>query len=82
LSPLSRAIDYAVLTLGAAFLALALVFLAARLWFRPLFAAATDADPLVWAAGFGAVSVLLGICHTYRKPHLLYQDPQAYKDRV
>lgn len=74
-----RARDYATTSLGSAFLALALIFLAGRIWFRGLFAAAIGTDPLVFAGCFGAAAVLLGIHHTFMKPPLPSDDGQAYK---
>jgi hypothetical protein len=75
----ARARDYVLTGLGASFLSLAAVFVAGRIWFRGLFAAAAGVDPLVWAGCFLAVAVALGILHTFAPAPLSNDAPPAYK---
>lgn len=75
----ARVRDFALTGLGAACLALAALFVAGRIWFRGIAAAALNGEPLVWAAGFLAAAVVLGILHAIAPAPLPGPDRAAYK---
>ena len=77
----ARARDYVLTGLGATFFTLAGIFVAGRIWFRGLFAAAVNGEPLVWAGCFAAVAVVLGILHTIAPTPLSDGNSGAYKDQ-
>ena len=79
---LSRARDFALTVLGAGFFALALLFVAGRLWFRALLVAALDmSEPLIPAAICLVVVVVLGILHAFFPPPLSGPDDGRIRAR-
>ena len=64
----ARARDFALISTGAASFVLAALFAAGGIWFRALFVAALGAEPLVYAGGFLATAIGLGIAHTFTRP--------------
>jgi hypothetical protein len=62
-----RASDFLLLAGGGAALALSALFTAARIWFRPIFIAATGHEPLMFALPLAAAAVALGVAYTLKK---------------
>jgi len=65
---LARARDFALIATGSAFFVLAALFVAGGIWFRALFVSALGAEPLLYAAGFLAVAIVLGTLHAFAGP--------------
>ena len=62
--------DFALIASGAAFFVLAALFVAGRIWFRPLFLTALGAEPLLYAGSFLVAAVVLGTLHAFARPPL------------
>jgi nitrate reductase gamma subunit len=69
----------AVLTGGGACLAIAFIFVSARMFFRNYFILTNRPDPLIFALPFLAVFVLLGFVHATSSPLPELSDP-TYKE--
>ena len=80
MTPASRARDFVLIGGGAVCLVVAAVFIAGRIWFRGLFVAAMQHDPLPFGLGFLAVGAVLGILHTFLPRRLAPEQQGAYKD--
>ncbi len=65
---LARARDFALISAGAACFVLAAVILAGRIWFRALFVGALGGTPLLYAAGFLAGAIVMGVLHAFARP--------------
>lgn len=79
MTPASRARDFLLIGGGTVCLVLAAVFVAGRIWFRGLFVAALQHDPLPFGLGFLAVGAVLGILHTFLPRRLSQAQEGAYK---
>ena len=79
---LYRARDFALTVLGAGFFALAMLFVAGRVWFRALFVAALDmSEPLIGAGLCLAVVLVLGMLHAFFPPPLSGEDAGRIRAR-
>ena len=65
---LARVRDFALIATGAAFFVLAAIFVAGRIWFRPLFLTALGGEPLLYAGFFLGAAVVLGTLHAFARP--------------
>ena len=75
-----RARDFAVTCAGAVCFVLGAVLLAARLWFRAIFVAAADHEPLPFALVFLGLGAVLGILHAFLPSRLPPPEQGAYKE--
>jgi len=75
----SRARDFLMIGGGTVCLVLAAVFFAGRVWFRGLFVAALEHDPLPFALVFLAAGALLGILHIVLPRRLPPASGATYK---
>ena len=66
----ARMRDFALISAGAACFGLAGVFAAGGIWFRALFVAALDAEPLLYAGGFLVAAIAFGAVHAFARPSL------------
>ena len=65
---LARTRDFALICVGAALFVLAAAVVAGWIWFRALFVAAFGGTPLLWAGGFLAGAIVLGVWHAFARP--------------